>query len=221
MKDAEGHGSVDLEPAARLAAVPAGLLLRLLHLLHDAGTGLAVAQADLGQGQAAGGAVDEAHPQPLLQCGDVLADGGLGQAQRVGGGGEAAQLGHLREHRHACEPVHSAAPGHRPAGIGPDGRDLDCAGRGHGQGRAALSARIAVALAQINPVLGDIEGNAGLIREARARAAAAGADLVLLPELCVVGYPPEDLVLKPAVCRARPARGRAARRATPPTAARP
>jgi NAD+ synthase len=62
-----------------------------------------------------------------------------------------------------------------------------------------LSARIAVALAQINPVLGDIEGNAGLIREARVRAAAEGADLVLLPEFCIVGYPPEDLVLKPAL----------------------
>lgn len=62
-----------------------------------------------------------------------------------------------------------------------------------------MSARIAVALAQINPVLGDIEGNVALIRRARAAAAAEGADLVLLPELCVVGYPPEDLVLKPAL----------------------
>lgn len=62
-----------------------------------------------------------------------------------------------------------------------------------------MTARIAIALAQINPVVGDIEGNLALIRRARAEAAAAGADLVLLPELCVVGYPPEDLVLKRAL----------------------
>jgi NAD+ synthase len=62
-----------------------------------------------------------------------------------------------------------------------------------------LAARIAIALAQINPVVGDIDGNVALIRRARAEAAGLGADLVLLPELCVVGYPPEDLVLKKAL----------------------
>jgi NAD+ synthase len=66
-------------------------------------------------------------------------------------------------------------------------------------GRPPLPARIAIALAQINPVVGDIDGNLALICRARAEAAAKGADLVLLPELCVVGYPPEDLVLKPAL----------------------
>ena len=62
-----------------------------------------------------------------------------------------------------------------------------------------MTARIAIALAQINPTVGDIDGNVGLIRDARRRAAEEGADVVLLPELCVVGYPPEDLVLKPAL----------------------
>jgi NAD+ synthase len=62
-----------------------------------------------------------------------------------------------------------------------------------------LAARIAIALAQINPTVGDIDGNVALIRRARAEAAGLGADLVLLPELCVVGYPPEDLVLKRAL----------------------
>ena len=62
-----------------------------------------------------------------------------------------------------------------------------------------------ITLAQLNPTMGDIEGNAAKARAARARAAADGADLVMLPELFMSGYPPEDLVLKPAfqsACRA-------------------
>jgi NAD+ synthase len=55
-----------------------------------------------------------------------------------------------------------------------------------------------LALAQINPTVGDVAGNVARIRAARATAAASGADLVLLPELTISGYPPEDLVLKPA-----------------------
>jgi NAD+ synthase len=65
--------------------------------------------------------------------------------------------------------------------------------------------RLAICLAQLNPVVGDVVGNARKIREARAKAAGEGADLVLFPELFIAGYPPEDLVLKPAfqaVCRA-------------------
>ncbi|WP_339038816.1 NAD+ synthase [Bradyrhizobium symbiodeficiens] len=63
----------------------------------------------------------------------------------------------------------------------------------------------AVTLAQLNPTMGDIEGNAAKARDARARAIADGADLVLFPELFIAGYPPEDLVQKPAfqaACRA-------------------
>jgi NAD+ synthase len=62
-----------------------------------------------------------------------------------------------------------------------------------------------ITLAQLNPTVGDVQGNAAKARAARARAAADGADLVLLPELFITGYPPEDLVLKPAfqaACRA-------------------
>jgi NAD+ synthase len=62
-----------------------------------------------------------------------------------------------------------------------------------------VSAELTIAIAQINPTVGDIAGNLERIRSFRARAAAAGADLVVFSELVVVGYPPEDLVLKPAL----------------------
>ena len=58
---------------------------------------------------------------------------------------------------------------------------------------------LTIALAQLNPTVGDIEGNLARIRQAREDAAIAGADLVVLPELAVIGYPPEDLVLRPSV----------------------
>src|SRR6187397_432930 len=53
-----------------------------------------------------------------------------------------------------------------------------------------------IALAQINPTVGDIAGNEAKIREYLARARSEGAQLVLFPELAVTGYPPEDLLLK-------------------------
>jgi NAD+ synthase len=53
-----------------------------------------------------------------------------------------------------------------------------------------------IALAQLNPTVGNIEGNLDLVREARTKA--QGADLLVSGELMVSGYPPEDLVLKPA-----------------------
>jgi NAD+ synthase len=68
-----------------------------------------------------------------------------------------------------------------------------------------ISDRLAIATAQLNPIMGDIAGNAEKVRGARRQAARDGADLVVLPELFVCGYPPEDLVLKPALqaaCRA-------------------
>ena len=57
---------------------------------------------------------------------------------------------------------------------------------------------LAIALAQLNPTVGDIAGNIAKLRAARAEAAREGAELMLASELVVAGYPPEDLVLKPA-----------------------
>ncbi len=58
--------------------------------------------------------------------------------------------------------------------------------------------RLVIALAQIDCVVGDIAHNAARIRAARVEAAGFGADLVMFSELFLAGYPPEDLVLKPA-----------------------
>ena len=58
--------------------------------------------------------------------------------------------------------------------------------------------RLRVAAAQLNLVVGDLEGNAGRIVDAYERAEAAGVDLVAFPELAITGYPPEDLLLRPA-----------------------
>jgi NAD+ synthase len=57
---------------------------------------------------------------------------------------------------------------------------------------------LAIAIAQLNPIVGDIAGNLARAREARADAARQGADLVLFTELFIAGYPPEDLVVRPA-----------------------
>lgn len=57
--------------------------------------------------------------------------------------------------------------------------------------------QIRIALAQINPIVGDLSGNAEMCLQAVRQAAAAGADIVLLPEMVIPGYPVEDLALRP------------------------
>ena len=57
--------------------------------------------------------------------------------------------------------------------------------------------RLRIALAQLNPTVGDLDGNLAKILEAYDAAEAAGCDIVAFPELAITGYPPEDLVLKP------------------------
>jgi NAD+ synthase len=61
-----------------------------------------------------------------------------------------------------------------------------------------MTDRLNIVLAQLNPTVGDIEGNAERIRAARERAARMGADLMVGSELMIAGYPPEDLVIRPA-----------------------
>jgi NAD+ synthase len=61
-----------------------------------------------------------------------------------------------------------------------------------------MTETLRIAIAQLNLHLGAIDKNVALIRAARAQAAALGADLLVTPELSISGYPPEDLVLKPA-----------------------
>ena len=58
---------------------------------------------------------------------------------------------------------------------------------------------LTIALAQVNPIVGDVSGNAAIVRRMRQDAAGRGADLVVFSELVLVGYPPEDLVLRPAL----------------------
>ena len=58
-----------------------------------------------------------------------------------------------------------------------------------------------IALAQLNPTVGDLAGNADRIAAMAAEATDLGADLAVFPELAITGYPPEDLVLRPAFVR--------------------
>src|SRR4051794_26906333 len=70
---------------------------------------------------------------------------------------------------------------------------------------SATADQLTITIAQLNPIMGDVAGNLARARAARARAAADGADLVVFSEMFLAGYPPEDLVLKPAFqapCRA-------------------
>jgi NAD+ synthase len=60
-----------------------------------------------------------------------------------------------------------------------------------------MTDQFTIALAQIDPTVGDLNGNAALIRDARRRSAEEDADIVVFSELVICGYPPEDLVLKP------------------------
>ena len=60
-----------------------------------------------------------------------------------------------------------------------------------------MKTSLAIAVAQFNPVVGDVSGNVAQIRAAMAAAEADGARVLLTPELSICGYPPEDLLLRP------------------------
>ncbi|NNE59217.1 MAG: NAD+ synthase [Hellea sp.] len=61
-----------------------------------------------------------------------------------------------------------------------------------------MTQTLKIASAQLNPVMGDLAGNFAKGKAAYTQAKAGGADILVLPELFILGYPPEDLVLKPA-----------------------
>ena len=89
---------------------------------------------------------------------------------------------------------------------------------------SAPADRLVLALAQVNCVVGDIDANLDKARVARKRAAEFDADLVMFSELFLAGYPPEDLVLRPAfqdACRAASKSGARHRRWWPGGVDRP
>ena len=65
-----------------------------------------------------------------------------------------------------------------------------------------MTDRITLVTAQLNPVVGDIAGNLAMARAAHAEGRARGGDIVVFPEMFMLGYPPEDLVLKPSAVEA-------------------
>jgi NAD+ synthase len=67
--------------------------------------------------------------------------------------------------------------------------------------RRVITDRLVVATLQANPTVGDIAGNEAMARDLLAAASAQGADIAIFPELFLIGYPPEDLALKPAALR--------------------
>src|SRR5437763_16532728 len=71
--------------------------------------------------------------------------------------------------------------------------------RGHNE--LGMSGVVRVGLAQVNPIVGDLQGNARMIGDRIAQARDKGVDIVCFPELVLTGYPPEDLVLKPSFVR--------------------
>ncbi|MEM8572227.1 MAG: NAD+ synthase [Pseudomonadota bacterium] len=63
-----------------------------------------------------------------------------------------------------------------------------------------MAARFRLSIAQFNPMLGDLAGNRAKAREAHAAAKAVGSDFVAMPEMFLLGYQPQDLAVKPALC---------------------
>ena len=99
----------------------------------------------------------------------------------------------------------SAVPGSPPRTRGQVIAGKDNPGLDHRTMNERPTDRLAIAVAQLNPIVGDVAGNLERARSARAQAAGDGADILGFSELFIAGYPPEDLVLKPAfqsACRA-------------------
>ncbi len=120
----------------------------------------------------------EAH-RPGHRGGD-LRDRGQGRRPACGG----ALPGPQRRHRGGGSSFLNLRAGTHPAGYA------------YAQG-ALPACAVKIALCQINPTVGDLAGNAAKIQAWSERAASEGADLAVFPELCLVGYPPLDLLDRP------------------------
>src|SRR5919202_220382 len=94
--------------------------------------------------------------------------------------------------RHAA----SGSGGH--ATWGPGGGAATSAGARRSRCYGGVVERLRLAGAQIDPVVGDVDGHVDRVLDAYRRAAERGAHLVVFPELAITGYPPEDLVFKPS-----------------------
>ncbi len=90
-----------------------------------------------------------------------------------------------------------AGAAHRGAGLVIGDRPPVCGFEAHGGGET-MSGKFRLTMAQLNPVVGDLGGNRAKALAAHRAGREAGADFVALPEMFLVGYQPQDLVLKPA-----------------------
>src|SRR6185369_11415541 len=104
-----------------------------------------------------------------------------------------------RLHGRGRRPHLARGPSRRPGGTARKSAEWD---RPAGWARIVAMRRIRVALAQVNPTVGAIEANARLVIDWMERARGLGADIVAFPELTLTGYPPEDLLFKPAFIEA-------------------
>ena len=135
----------------------------------------------LGESVAAFVAAVQGGDEPLVPAG----------TSRPGAGNRASDRGSGRSLAAGCRPRRLCAP----RGDSITNRAFSFLRRN--ALNSGMTGPFRIALAQLNPVMGDIAGNLARAREARARV--PNADVILFSELFIAGYPPEDLVLKPAL----------------------
>ncbi len=104
--DAEAEGRVDAQRAGRSQRLLADRRLHVVELGQQHLAALVIRGADAARADPAGGAVEQAQAQPLLQPGHLPGDAGGGHAQRLGGAVEAVAVDHGDEHAHRFQRIH-------------------------------------------------------------------------------------------------------------------